>query len=80
MVYYECKSEVYMSPEFRICVEAAGGTQKQLAETLGISEQAVGKWKEKKIPVMRVIQIEDSLGVDRSTLRPDIYPPEKKAA
>ncbi|MCH2057907.1 MAG: helix-turn-helix domain-containing protein [Thalassotalea sp.] len=69
-----------MSPEFKRCVEAAGGTQKQLAEKLGITEQAVGKWKDKKIPVMRVIQIEDSLGIDRSSLRPDIYPPVKKAA
>ena len=38
-----------MTPEFKICVEAAGGTQKLLAQKLGITEQAVGKWKDKKI-------------------------------
>lgn len=69
-----------MSPEFKICIEVAGGTQKQLAEKLGISEQAVGKWKNKKIPIMRVIEIENSLGIPRSHLRPDIYPPEREAA
>ncbi|MEI8645776.1 YdaS family helix-turn-helix protein [Pseudoalteromonas sp. Hal040] len=71
-----------MTPEFRECVEAAGGTQKLLAEKLGVTEQAVGKWKDKKIPVVRVLQIETVLGVERSFLRPDIYPPEdtKQAA
>lgn len=80
IVYPLCKLEVYMSPEFKICIEVAGGTQKQLAEKLGISEQAVGKWKNKKIPIMRVIEIENSLGIPRSHLRPDIYPPEREAA
>jgi DNA-binding transcriptional regulator YdaS (Cro superfamily) len=80
MAYHVYKSEVYMSPEFKICVEAAGGTQKLLADKLGITEQAVGKWKNKKIPIMRVIQIENSFGIDRTLLRPDIYPPVNKAA
>ena len=69
-----------MSLEFNKCIEAAGGTQKKLAEVLGITEQAIGKWKDKKIPVMRVLQIESLLGINRSFLRPDIYPPEDKAA
>ncbi|KZY43737.1 hypothetical protein A3733_17220 [Pseudoalteromonas shioyasakiensis] len=71
-----------MTPEFKQCVMAAGGTQKQLAEKLGVSEQAVGKWKSKKIPVIRVLEIEEKLGIARSFLRPDIYPPEdtKQAA
>ncbi|WP_334029655.1 Cro/CI family transcriptional regulator [Alteromonas sp. P256] len=62
-----------MTPEFKICVEAAGGTQKLLAQKLGITEQAVGKWKDKKIPVMRAIQIESTIGVCRSVVRPDVY-------
>ncbi|ANB27207.1 hypothetical protein A6F57_19705 [Alteromonas stellipolaris] len=69
-----------MSPEFKKCVAAAGGTQKQLAEKLGITEQAVGKWKNKKIPVMRSIEIERVLGIDRSILRPDIYHANKDVA
>ena len=69
-----------MTTEFKRCVEAAGGTQKLLAEKLNITEQAVGKWKEKRIPVIRVLQIEAELGIERSFLRPDIYPPEKQAA
>jgi len=66
-----------MTPEFKKCVEAAGGTQKQLAKKLGVTEQAVGKWKKKGIPVVRVLQIEFKLGIERSFLRPDIYPPDQ---
>lgn len=66
-----------MTPQFKKCVVAAGGTQKQLAEKLGVTEQAVGKWKDKKIPVIRVLQIEAALGINRSFLRPDIYPSEE---
>jgi len=61
-----------MTPEFKMCVEAAGGTQKLLAQKLGITEQAVGKWKDRKIPVMRAIQIESAIGVSRFVIRPDI--------
>jgi DNA-binding transcriptional regulator YdaS (Cro superfamily) len=77
MVYIGLVDGGVMTPEFKQCVEAAGGTQKQLAEKLGVTEQAVGKWKDKKIPVVRVLQIEAALGIERSLFRPDIYPPEE---
>ncbi|MDO6718837.1 YdaS family helix-turn-helix protein [Psychrosphaera sp. 1_MG-2023] len=62
-----------MTPEFKTCVDAAGGTQKQLAEALGITEQAIGKWKNKKIPASRIVELENLLGVPRQELRPDLY-------
>lgn len=68
-----------MTPEFKMCVEAAGGTQKLLAQKLGITEQAVGKWKDRKIPVMRAIQIEIAIGVSRFVIRPDIYTNDQAA-
>lgn len=68
-----------MTPEFKMCVEAAGGTQKLLAQKLGITEQAVGKWKDRKIPVMRAIQIESEIGVSRFVIRPDIYTNDQAA-
>lgn len=68
-----------MTPEFKMCVEAAGGTQKRLAQKLGITEQAVGKWKDRKIPVMRAIQIESTIGVSRFVIRPDIYTNDQAA-
>ncbi|MFU1599688.1 MULTISPECIES: Cro/CI family transcriptional regulator [Alteromonas] len=68
-----------MTPEFKMCVEAAGGTQKLLAQKLGITEQAVGKWKDRKIPVMRAIQIESTIGVSRFVIRPDIYTNDQAA-
>lgn len=68
-----------MTPEFKMCVEAAGGTQKLLAQKLGITEQAVGKWKDKKIPVMRAIQIESAIGISRFVIRPDVYSNDRAA-
>ena len=68
-----------MTPEFKMCVEAAGGAQKLLAQKLGITEQAVGKWKDRKIPVMRAIQIESTIGVSRFVIRPDIYTNDQAA-
>tara|TARA_R110000751_G_scaffold44999_1_gene102500 strand:+ start:84 stop:290 length:207 start_codon:yes stop_codon:yes gene_type:complete len=68
-----------MTPEFKMCVEAAGGTQKLLAQKLGITEQAVGKWKDRKIPVMRAIQIESEIGVSRFVIRPDVYSNDQAA-
>ena len=68
-----------MTPEFKMCVEAAGGTQKLLAQKLGITKQAVGKWKDRKIPVMRAIQIESEIGVSRFVIRPDIYTNDQAA-
>ena len=59
-----------MTPEFKMCVEAAGGTQKLLAQKLGITEQAVGKWKDRKIPVMRAIQIESAICTANGVMKP----------
>jgi DNA-binding transcriptional regulator YdaS (Cro superfamily) len=50
------------------------GNQATLARALGISSQAITQWG--KVPPTRVIEIERLTGVNRSDLRPDIYPPE----
>ncbi len=52
-------------------IRAAGGVG-TLARGLGISQPAVSAWQ--RVPAERVIAVESITGVDRSTLRPDLYP------
>jgi len=49
-----------------------------LAAALGVSYQAVHKWR--RVPAHRVLEIERLRGISRTTLRPDLYPPEERAA
>ncbi|RWI46379.1 MAG: CI repressor [Mesorhizobium sp.] len=56
-------------------IEACGTAQK-LAALVGVSPQAVSQWD--RIPVERVLTIEKITKIPRSTLRPDIYPPERR--
>jgi DNA-binding transcriptional regulator YdaS (Cro superfamily) len=55
----------------RQAIAAAGGIR-GLAVLLGISTQAVGKWR--RVPAERVIEVERVTGVPRTALRPDLYP------
>jgi DNA-binding transcriptional regulator YdaS (Cro superfamily) len=61
-------------------IEAAGG-QSALAEALGVSVQAITKWKKrpegKQVPADRVVAVEAAtdFAVRRQELRPDLYLP-----
>lgn len=57
------------------------GSQKKLAIDLGVSEQAISKWKKRGVPAERVLEIERVTGgaVTRYELRPDLYPLEEVA-
>lgn len=57
---------------------AATGSRRNLATLLGLTPQAISKWR-KRIPVERVLEIEARTGVSRHDLRPDIYPREHAA-
>jgi TorA maturation chaperone TorD len=54
-------------------IEAAGGVG-ALARALGISQPSVSNWT--RIPAERVIAVESLTGVQRTELRPDLYPSE----
>jgi len=54
-------------------LKAVGGPA-ELSRRLGITVQAVSQWK--KVPGNRVLAVERVTGIDRSSLRPDLYPPE----
>jgi DNA-binding transcriptional regulator YdaS (Cro superfamily) len=56
-------------------IHGAGGLG-ALAKALGISYQAVQKWRRSGIPAERVLVVEKLSGISRSELRPDLYPPE----
>lgn len=47
----------------------------ELAAKLGISPQAVGRWRKRgRVPAERVLAVELYTGISRSVLRPDLYP------
>lgn len=52
----------------------AAGSAKELARRLGVTPQALSQWK--KVPADRVLAVERVTGVNRSDLRPDLYPVE----
>ena len=57
---------------------AAVGSQKALAERIGVSQGHVWYWLKrsvKGVPSEYVLLIESETGVSRHDLRPDIYPP-----
>jgi DNA-binding transcriptional regulator YdaS (Cro superfamily) len=56
----------------RVAVVAAGGPKK-LAKKIGISSQAISKWR--VVPSERVLEVERYSGISRHTLRPDTFGP-----
>lgn len=51
-------------------IRAAGGVS-ALARKIGISQPLLSNWT--KVPAERVVSVEDITGIDRATLRPDLY-------
>lgn len=50
---------------------SAAGSIGALARALGIDRAAVSRWRQ--VPADRLVQIEQTLGVRRELLRPDLY-------
>jgi len=48
-------------------------SKSDLADALGITRQALSQWR--RVPHERVLEIEKLLGIPRTVMRPDIYPP-----
>ncbi len=63
-------------PGLAEAIRAAGGVS-ELARQIGISQPSVSNWI--RIPAERVVSIEAVTGVDRATLRPDLYGNAKMA-
>jgi DNA-binding transcriptional regulator YdaS (Cro superfamily) len=54
-------------------IETAG-SQAEFARRIGATPQAVGQWS--RVPVLRVLDVENATGIPRHELRPDVYPPD----
>src|ERR1700676_5331946 len=51
-------------------IRAAGGVS-ELARRIGISQPSVSNWD--KVPADRLVAVEAATGLDRATLRPDLF-------
>lgn len=70
------RMETSLTP-LEAAIKAAGNAQK-FAELVGVTPQAISQWR--RVPALRVLQVERLTGVSRHDLRPDIYPREEVAA
>lgn len=61
---------------FREVMQTQGpGAQKQLAEAVGVTPQAVHLWVKKgRVPAERVLVVASHTGIPAHELRPDLYP------
>lgn len=57
-------------PGLSEAIRVAGGVS-ELAREIGISQPSVSNWI--RVPAERVVSVEAATGVDRATLRPDLY-------
>ena len=57
-------------PGLSEAIRVAGGVS-ELAREIGISQPSVSNWI--RVPAERVVLVEAATGVDRATLRPDLY-------
>jgi hypothetical protein len=64
-------SSAEIAPGLQAAIEAAGGSRYRLARALGISTQAVLKWRD--VPVHRILELEQKLGIPRERLRPELF-------
>jgi len=63
-------------PGLSEAIRAAGGVS-ELARQIGISQPSVSNWI--RVPAERVVSVETATGVDRVSLRPDLYGGKKMA-
>lgn len=70
MLYKRCMSKSPLTQ----AIENIGSST-ALAKKLGIKPQAISQWR--RVPALRVLEVEKATGVSRHDLRPDLYPREE---
>jgi hypothetical protein len=63
-------TEAQLAEGLRLAV-AAVGSRYRLAKQIGITPNAVERWK--AVPIARLLDVERVTGIDRTLLRPDLY-------
>ena len=61
-----------MNPGVALAIEKIG-SQKLLAERLGVTQPAVSEWLYVSVPVIRAVEIEKATGVSCKLIRPDVF-------
>lgn len=51
-----------------------GMTQQEIADRLNVTKATVCKWQLGRVPADKVLKVEDTTGISRHDLRPDLYP------
>jgi DNA-binding transcriptional regulator YdaS (Cro superfamily) len=46
-----------------------------VARALGVNKSALTRWKQRRVPAERVLDVERVTDIPRHVLRPDLYPP-----
>ena len=49
-------------------------TAAAIARLLGVHRSTVARWRKRRVPAERVLDVEATTGVSRHVLRPDLYP------
>ena len=68
-------SQKKLDPPLKQALAKAGG-MRPLARAIGISHQTISQWQ--RVPPIRVLAVEAATGIDRTVLRPDVYPSERR--
>lgn len=45
-----------------------------VARAIGVNKSALTRWKQRRVPAERVLDVERVTGIPRHELRPDLYP------
>lgn len=55
------------------------GRKARLAKCFGVDKGTITRWVKKGVPAEKVLKFEEETGIDKSRIRPDIYPPSEAA-
>jgi len=62
-------------PIIQRAIDAAGSSG-NLAIQIGVTPQALSQWR--RVPPLRVLEVERITGISRHDLRPDLYPADPR--
>jgi DNA-binding transcriptional regulator YdaS (Cro superfamily) len=61
------------TPSLQKLLEGVNMKLSQLAAELKVNKSQVTRWNQSRVPVERIVQIEEVTGIPRQKLRPDVF-------